>query len=696
MAGGTAEANRILLGMRDSAERRELATWLTVEGYHVGHCTDQAGLAQRIDATVEVVILADELAAGPLDEVNAALERLPAGSAIPFILLSRDAEPYAALRARLPAAINDFVVLEEPVWPTTLLSCLATCLRLHQQQRAHHAEVIERADQQARFERLIVNLPIGVSFIDTHGNTLLSNPKYDEYVPNRKIPSAALERARRWVGLDSQGQVIPPSQYVGARALRGEQVNGQDYRYYPEEGGERWLRLSGVPLYDHAEQLMGAAVVIIDVDAERRNEVMLRQFNHALEHEVDLRTQALQEALDRLTVEIQERNHAEELLRHSQKMEAVGQLTGGIAHDFNNMLTGIIGALDLIRMRLDAGRHDDLPRYLDAAHGSAQRAAALTQRLLAFSRRQSLQTRPTEVNALIRAMADLLQRSLSETTGFELELDEAAGLALADPNQLENALLNLTLNARDAMPGGGTLRIETSRLRIDAEQAAQHAVPADEYVRLRVIDTGAGIAPGLLDKVFEPFFTTKPLGQGTGLGLSMVYGFVRQSGGFVNVDSQLGQGTVIALPLPAAAADVREVPASREPRKASAGDGQSILIVEDDDAVRLLLQTALEDLGYQVHLAADSQRALSLAARLDSLDLLLSDVGLPGLNGRQLAEMLQQERPGLPVVLITGYTEQAGSRAEFLGPGMRLMTKPFTLELLAETVAGALASPALA
>jgi signal transduction histidine kinase len=696
MAGGTAEAKRILLGMRDSAERRELATWLAAEGYHVGHCADEAGLAQRIDATVHVVILADELAAGPLDEVSAALERLPAGSAIPFILLSRNAEPHAALKARLPPTINDFVVLEEPVGPATLLSCLATCMRLRQHQRAHHAEATERADQRTRFERLIENLPIGVCFIDADGNTLLSNPKYDEYVPNRKIPSAAPERARRWVGLDSHGQVTPPSQYVGARALRGEQVDGQDYRYYPEEGGERWLRLSGVPLYDHAEQPMGAAVVIIDVDAERRNEVMLRQFNHALEHEVDLRTQALQEALDRLTVEIQERNHAEELLRHSQKMEAVGQLTGGIAHDFNNMLTGIIGALDLIRMRLDAGRHDDLPRYLDAAHGSAQRAAALTQRLLAFSRRQSLQTRPTEVNALIKAMADLLQRSLSETTGFELELDEAAGLALADPNQLENALLNLTLNARDAMPGGGTLRIETSRLRIDAEQAAQHAVPADEYVRLRVIDTGAGIAPGLLDKVFEPFFTTKPLGQGTGLGLSMVYGFVRQSGGFVSVDSHLGQGTVIALHLPAAAADVREVPASREPRKASAGDGQSILIVEDDDAVRLLLQTALEDLGYQVHLAADSQRALSLAARLDSLDLLLSDVGLPGLNGRQLAEMLQQERPGLPVVLITGYTEQASSRAEFLGPGMRLMTKPFTLELLAETVAGALASPALA
>ncbi|RRV70141.1 response regulator [Stutzerimonas stutzeri] len=329
MAGGTAEAKRILLGMRDSAERRELATRLTVEGYHVGHCTDQADLAQRIDATVEVVILADELAAMPLDEVGAALEKLPAGSAIPFILLSRDAEHHAALKARLPSTINDFVVLDEPVGPASLLSCLATCMRLRQHQRAYHTEATERADQRTRFERLIENLPIGVCFIDADGNTLLSNPKYDEYVPNRKIPSTAPERARRWVGLDSHGQVIPPK----------------------------------------------------------------------------------------------------------------------------------------------------------------------------------------------------------------------------------------------------------------------------------------------------------------------------------------------------------------------------VLLVEDDNAVRPLLQSALEDFGYHVHVAADSQRALELAAELDSLDLLLTDVGLPGLNGRQLAEMLQQRRPGLPVVLITGYAEQAATRLDCLAPGMRLMTKPFTLELLAETVTDALAAP---
>ncbi len=693
MAGGTTQATRILFGARDSAERGQLATRLATVGHSVSHCTDEASLARRIDETIEVVILADELAGGPLEATAAALAPLPDGHAMPFLLLSQAEETHAAVRARLPEAIRDFILLEEPVGSATLLSCLATCARLRQHQLAHRRQASERANQRARFERLIENLPIGVCFIDTEGNTLLSNPRYDEYVPDHRIPSTAPERARRWLGLDSQGQVIPPSQYVGARALRGEQVDGQDYRYFPDGGGERWLRLSSVPLYDGTQELVGAALVIIDVDAEKRNEGMLRQFNQALEREVELRTHALQEALDQLTVETQERNRAEELLRHSQKMDAVGQLTGGIAHDFNNMLTGIIGALDLIRRRPEAGRHGDLPRYLDAAQGSAQRAAALTQRLLAFSRRQSLQTRPTEVNALVHALAELLQRSLGETTAFELDLADSAGLALADPHQLENALLNLTLNARDAMPDGGCLRVETGRQTVDAAQAARHDVPAGDYVRLSVIDTGVGIAAALLDKVFEPFFTTKPLGQGTGLGLSMVYGFVRQSRGFVTVHSRPGEGTAIALYLPAATADVGDEPATSPLRRPSAGEGQSILVVEDDDAVRLLLQTALEDLGYRVHLAADSQQALGLAAHLKDLDLLLTDVGLPGLNGRQLAEMIQQERAGLPVVLITGYAEQASTRADFLGPGMRLMTKPFALEHLADTVASALASP---
>jgi len=373
-------------------------------------------------------------------------------------------------------------------------------------------------------------------------------------------------------------------------------------------------------------------------------------------------------------------------------MDAVGQLTGGIAHDFNNMLTGIIGALDLIRLRLAAGRPDDLPRYLEAAQGSAQRAASLTQRLLAFSRRQPLQTQPTAVNPLIRSLAELLQRSLSETIRFELALEDDAGLALVDPSQMENALLNLALNARDAMPDGGTLRIETQQLALLPEQASRHAVQPGDYLCIRVIDSGVGIPAGLVDKVFEPFFTTKPLGEGTGLGLSMVYGFVRQSGGFITIDTRQGEGTRVTLHVPMAPADTREQPAAAPIRKADAGGGRTVLLVEDDNAVRPLLQSALEDFGYRVHLAADSQRALEVAATLDSLDLLLTDVGLPGLNGRQLAEMLQQRRPGLPVVLITGYAEQAATRVDRLAPGMHLMSKPFTLEQLAEAVSRALAT----
>jgi len=690
MAGGTAEANRILLGMRDSAERRELATWLAAEGYHVSHCSDQPSLAQRIDATVAAVILADEPATAPLDEVSAALERLPAGSAIPFILLSRDAEPYAALRARLPAAINDFVVLEEPVWPTTLLSCLATCLRVHQQQRAHHAEVIERADQQARFERLIVNLPIGVSFIDPHGNTLLSNPKYDEYVPNRKIPSAAPERARRWVGLDSQGQVIPPSHYVGARALRGEQVNGQDYRYYPEEGGERWLRLSGVPLYDHAEQLMGAAVVIIDVDAERRNEVMLRQFNHALEHEVDLRTQALQEALDRLTVEIQERNHAEELLRHSQKMEAVGQLTGGIAHDFNNMLTGIIGGLDLIQRYIQSGRHGETQRFIDAAVTSANRAAALTHRLLAFARRQPLNLKRVELNQLIESMHDLLSRTLGSHIHIRNQLQQGLWPVSSDENQLESALLNLVINARDAMADGGTLLLETRNVEL-YRQGDVGDLAAGRYVILCLTDTGCGMSPKVLASVFEPFFTTKPIGQGTGLGLSMVYGFTRQAGGHIQIASEPGEGTQVSLYLPVFEDQgVSVAPAGEDDGPLQAQQGETVLVVEDDPAVRLLVIDVLQMLGYQTLEAADGNAAIRLLESTPTIDMLVTDVGLPGMNGRQLADVARQHRPDLPVLFMTGYAKQAAS-ADFLEPGMDMISKPFNLDALAKRVRDMLA-----
>ncbi|SDS54406.1 PAS/PAC sensor hybrid histidine kinase [Halopseudomonas xinjiangensis] len=688
------DGRQVLVGAPSGTDRSNLADLLASDGYAVRLASDPGEVARQLDTRTGAVIITDEIMAGDLTALTAALSSQPEWSNIPFVLItahrSQTRQDLDTLRTRLPAALKKLIVLEQPFGPASLLSTLDVACRSRQRQFEIRDRLQELADERARLNSLVENLPVGVCFIDLDGNTVLSNPKYDEYVPNRLIPSAQPDAAMRWLALDSEGRPLPSDQFAGARALRGEHVPALDCRYLPPDGGERWTRISAVPLYDSQHAVIGAAMVIIDIDAEKQNESMLRRFNDELEIEVKVRTQALEDALALLTVESQERARAEEQLRHSLKMDAVGQLTGGIAHDFNNMLTGIIGALELMRVRLRKQQYDDLGRYMDAAHSSAGRAAALTQRLLAFSRRQSLENRAVAINPLVESLSDLLQRTLTESVVLEMDLAEDAGFAMVDANQLENALLNLSINARDAMPEGGTLVIGTQRVERNAADAGRFGGKAGTYVSICVTDTGVGIPQSLLEKVFEPFFTTKPLGQGTGLGLSMVYGFVQQSNGFVTVDSHEGQGTTITLHLPLADIEIaeNETPAAPSPR--SAGAGQSILVVEDDDSVRLLLQTTLQDLGYSVHLAEDGQRALQLLDQLDYLDLLISDVGLPGLNGRQLAEIFQQKRPGLPVLFMTGYAENAAVRSKFLGPGMTMITKPFSLESLADAIAGAL------
>jgi PAS domain S-box-containing protein len=376
----------------------------------------------------------------------------------------------------------------------------------------------------------------------------------------------------------------------------------------------------------------------------------------------------------------------EEALRQSQKMEAVGQLTGGIAHDFNNLLTGIMGSLDLMKRRIEAGRVGDMDRLMDAALGSAQRAAALTHRLLAFARRQSLDAMPIDANSLIGSMEELLHRTLGEQVQLHIELDPRAWQVLADANQLESAVLNLSINARDAMPEGGRLTISTANAVIEASSPEASALKPGDYVRITVSDTGEGMSPDVAAKAFDPFFTTKPIGQGTGLGLSMVYGFARQSGGHVTLDSRPGDGSAIHLFLPRA--ETAEAPAEPEPLLSPArGEGETVLVVEDDPAVRLLVLEVLSELGYAGLEAVDSESALQILASRDRIDLLISDVGLPnGLNGRQLAEVAREQRPNLPVLFVTGYAERATERREFLGPGMQMITKPFAMEALAAKV----------
>ncbi len=399
----------------------------------------------------------------------------------------------------------------------------------------------------------------------------------------------------------------------------------------------------------------------------------------------------LQCTLETLEQQVQERTaqlrHNEEALRQSQKMEAVGQLTGGIAHDFNNMLTGIIGSLELLRRRLARGRTEDLDRLIDLGVTSANRAAGLTHRLLAFSRRQSLDSKPVEMNALVTSMGELLQRSLSESIQLDMQLCPQLWVAEADPNQLESALLNLVLNARDAMPNGGRLLVETlnQHLGPDFTQAHDNLEPGD-YVLLRVSDNGCGMPDAIIHRVFDPFFTTKPIGQGTGLGLSMIYGFSKQSHGHVSLNSTLGRGTEVSLYLPRyrGIAELDEQPL--EHQSGTAQNGETVLIVEDDPAVRVLVSAVLGELGYAFVEAGDARSAMPILDSGQRIDLLISDVGLPGMNGRQLAEIGRQIRPQLKVLFITGYAEHAAARGGFLDPGMQLITKPFTFDLLTAKV----------
>ncbi len=416
------------------------------------------------------------------------------------------------------------------------------------------------------------------------------------------------------------------------------------------------------------------AVLFQDITARKKAEEAMLRMNETLEA--------------RVAEAIAERKQAEEALRQSQKMEAVGQLTGGIAHDFNNLLTGIIGSLDLLQVRLRQGRTAEIDRYVAAAQGASKRAAALTHRLLAFSRRQTLDPKQTDVNRLVIGMEELIRRTVGPQ--ITLEVVTAGGLwsTLIDSSQLESALLNLCINARDAMPEGGRITIETANKWLDDRAAKDRDLPPGQYLSLCVTDTGTGMTPDVIARAFDPFFTTKPIGQGTGLGLSMVYGFVRQSGGQVRIYSEVGHGTTMCLYLPrhygnAAENVVTDAPATSTPARS----GKTVLVVDDEPSVRMLVTEVLEELGYISVEAPDGPAGLRMLQSDMRIDLLITDVGLPGgINGRQLADAARTTRPDLRVLFITGYAENAIIGNGQLEPNMGVLTKPFVMETLARRI----------
>ncbi|MGI4796415.1 MAG: PAS domain S-box protein [Janthinobacterium lividum] len=459
------------------------------------------------------------------------------------------------------------------------------------------------------------------------------------------------------------------------------------YRVRRADGRYHWIEASG--RVEHAPDGTPLSFPGVLVDVEERR---------AIEAERDQATVALRALTETLEQRIAERTtelmHAEEQLRQSQKMEAVGQLTGGLAHDFNNLLTSISGGLELLGKRIEQGRLEGLDRYVVIAKDAAKRAAALTQRLLAFSRRQTLDPKPTAMNQLVAEMEELIRGTVGPAV--EIEVLSASGIwpTLVDPNQLENALLNLCINARDAMPRGGRLIIETANCCLDERAARERELVPGQYVSLCVSDTGTGMSPGVVAKAFDPFFTTKPIGQGTGLGLSMIYGFVQQSGGQAHIHSKLGQGTTVCLYLPHHLGRVDTVEAlpdvSDTPR---AGQGETVLVVDDEPSVRRLVTEVLEELGYAAIEAEDGASGLRVLRSNVRVDLLVSDVGLPGgMNGRQMADAARIGRPDLKVLFITGYAENAVVSNGHLDRGMHIMIKPFTMEAFGSRIEELIAS----
>ena len=380
---------------------------------------------------------------------------------------------------------------------------------------------------------------------------------------------------------------------------------------------------------------------------------------------------------------------SEEQLRQSQKLEAVGQLTGGLAHDFNNMLAAIMGCLEMMQVRLAQGRISQLDHYVATGHAAAKRAAVLTHRLLAFSRRQTLDPKPTDINRLVLGIEGLIRRTAGLNVEIEIVTAGGVWISRVDPHQLENALINLCNNARDAMPHGGKLTIETANRWLDERGARERDILSGQYVSICVSDNGEGMPPDVARQAFDPFFTTKPIGEGTGLGLSMIYGFARQSGGQARIYSEVGKGTMVCLYLPRdhGTDDVVETDAAPVPMQPEVDERGVILLVDDEPAIRMLAAEVLDDIGYLVIEAADGAAALKVLQSSQHLELLITDVGLPNnFNGRQVADAGRTLRPDLKVLFITGYAENAVLHHGHLEAGMHMMMKPFALDAFVHRV----------
>jgi len=634
---------RLLIVDDNVATRYALRRRLALHGYSVTEAgTGGAGLALIGSEHFDALILDVNLPDMSGFDIVRLLRAKPETALLPVIHVSAASIQTGDIITGLDAGADAYLV--HPVDADVLVATLRTLLRVRDTERALR-------DSEASFREIFTNVSAPIAVIDDRLKVHECNHAFEQLTQDNHNPEALQ-------------QCFAEDQQTVIAELRQHLLAGQRWR------GTLAMHVGGMPR-DTEWQLSpyrapGLCLVFVEDVTEHRH----RERSHLARLE-DVNTQLARETAQREQTEAQ--------LLQLQKMDALGSLTGGIAHDFNNLLTGIITSLELIRKRVAESRIEKVPAYADAALSSAMSAASLTHRLLAFARQQPLDTRPVDINERVRSLEELINRTIGERIVLKLELSREPTIALVDPIQLESAVLNLVINARDALAKGGHIWVNTAASFSLGDPNLQDG----PYVAVTVRDDGCGIAPELLEKVFDPFFTTKPLGQGTGLGLSTIYGFARQSGGHVAIHSVPGRGTEVILMLPAS--NQQESCEQRIPQADQQGAGEHVLVVEDMASVRLSVAEVLADAGYRCTLAETIEQALDHLREEAGIQLLLTDVGLPGISGRELADMARAYRPRLPVLFMTGYAETALDRQAFLGSGMDMLIKPFQIsELLAK------------
>ena len=639
---------RLLIVDDNVATRYALRRRLALHGYSVTEAgTGGAGLALIGSEHFDALILDVNLPDMSGFDIVRLLRAKPETALLPVIHVSAASIQTGDIITGLDAGADAYLV--HPVDADVLVATLRTLLRVRDTERALR-------DSEASFREIFTNVSAPIAVIDDRLKVHECNHAFEQLTQDNHNPEALQ-------------QCFAEDQQTVIAELRQHLLAGQRWR------GTLAMHVGGMPR-DTEWQLSpyrapGLCLVFVEDVTEHRH----RERSHLAR---------LEDANTQLARETAQREQTEAQLLQLQKMDALGSLTGGIAHDFNNLLTGIITSLELIRKRVAENRIEKVPAYADAALSSAMSAASLTHRLLAFARQQPLDTRPVDINERVRSLEELINRTIGERIVLQLELSHEPTTALVDPIQLESAVLNLVINARDALAKGGHIWVNTAA----AFSLGDPNLRDGPYVAVTVRDDGCGIAPELLEKVFDPFFTTKPVGQGTGLGLSTIYGFARQSGGHVSIHSAPGLGTEVTLMLPAS--NQQESCEAPSPQVDQQGAGEYVLVVEDMASVRLSVAEVLADAGYRCVLAETIEQALDHLREDAGIQLLLTDVGLPGISGRELADMARTYRPGLPVLFMTGYAETALDRQAFLGSGMDLLIKPFQISELLVKVRRAL------